>query len=383
VKTLIPFFKNTDRGQGLQAMPADGSVATYGRVVDIILTEAHEKYSEYGGQAAINGVFYDPIGSTSDNSQEQITRFAYVDSALFNTVPEVGEIVRLETKPAGKIGFFDTLNRVYYTGIVNMWNNPKNNRFLDVRKSSILNDKLQSELDDNYTPSKVKCYQGDVLIAGRQGQSLRFSTKLLPDDTQTSLPVAVFRLGQSTLNKVPFSLVSELPTSDYSTIYLTSDHLVNLKTTRSFNKSYKEVTAVAVDKYKGEQILFNTGRFAVNAKADDILLSSSKSLGVSADTVNIEAVNYVAITADKAIYLGESALRSAAPEAVLKGSSTVDMLDRLLDTLINVARDLSTATGADGSPIPKLNLRGSISLPVLQSIRRQLYSLKSKKVFTE
>jgi hypothetical protein len=382
VKSYTPLFKNTSKTSNQQAA-VNNLLFNYGRVVDIILDETHESYSEYGGLASINGVFYDPIGSTFENSQEQVTTFAYADSSLINITPEIGEIVQLQVKPASQLGFFDTLERVFYTGIVNMWNHPKDSRFLDVRKSSSINTSLQAQLDDTYNPSKVRVYQGDVTIAGRQGQSLRFTSKLSKASEDSSLPLAIFRLGQSKLESVPFTTVKEDANRDYSTVYLTSNHLVDLKSVRSFAKSYKDTPATALDEYKGEQILMNTGRFAVNAKSNDILFSSSKSLGVSTETVNIEAVNYIALVADSAIYLGKKALDSVAPEPVLKGASTVDLLDRLLDTLVNIARDMATAAGADGQPIPKLNLRGSASLPVLQSIRTQLKSLKSKKVFTE
>jgi hypothetical protein len=382
MRSYVPLFKNFTRA-GSTRDSAENFTFSYGRVLDIILDETHEKYEEQGGLAAINGVFYDPIEDTFDKSQEQVTRFAYADNSLITVLPEIGEIVQLQVKPASNLGFFDTLDRTYYTGTVNIWNHPKDNRLLDVRKPFTINEPLQSQLTEDYVPNKVRAYQGDVIIGGRQGQSLRFTNRIVDTAENSPLPVAVFRLGQSKIDPVPFKTVKEDASRDYSTIYITSDHLVDLKSVRTFNKGYQGTPAVAFDKYKGEQILISTGRFAVNAKSDDILLSSNKSLGVSTETVNIEAVNYIALTADTAIYLGEKALKSKLPEPLLKGASTVDLLDRLLNVLINIARDMATAASADSSPIPKLNLRGSVSLPVLQSIRTQLESLKSKKVFTE
>lgn len=381
MRTFYPLYKPVKTTNVASKTNSDANSATvsYGRVVDIILDETHSKYLEKGGAKAINGVFYDPIGSTTPNSQEQVTTFAYQNSRNVQIIPQIGEIVSLESKPSTTIGIFGPTEDTYYTGIVNIWNHPKNNFYFNVNKSDSVNDKLQSELDDSYTPNPVSSYQGDVHLLGRQGQSVRFSNRLSTDETLTQLPALIIRTGAKPL-EIPYKGVREDVNKDYSSVYLLSDHKVPLKSVRPFNTVYKDTPVQATDLFKGEQILVNTGRFVVNAKTDSILLSSNKAISLSSLTAHIQAKDYIAVDS-KLIYLGKESLTAEQPEPVLKGNLTVNTLSEIINALSTIAKSLVKATTVDGKPIPEINLAGSRVVPVLSSIQGQLETLKSVKIF--
>lgn len=381
MRTFYPLYKpvKTTNVASTGDSQVNKSTVSYGRVVDIILDETHKRYKEKGGARAINGVFYDPIGSTTPNSQDQVTTFAYQNSRILQTVPQIGEIVSLESKPSTAIGIFGPTEDIYYTGIVNIWNHPKNNQYLNVTKSDSINDKLQSELDDSYIANPVRSYQGDVHYLGRQGQSIRLTNRLATDQTITQLPALVIRTGALPL-EIPYKSVSEDINKDYSSIYLVADHKVPLKTIRPFDTVYKDAPVQAADLYKGEQILVNTGRVVVNAKVDSILLSANKAISLTSLTAHIQAKDYIAVDS-KLIFLGKEALTAQRPEPVLKGNQTVSVLSDILNTLTSIVRSLSRAATVDGKPIPELNLAGSKAVPTLGAIQRQLESLKSTKTF--
>lgn len=382
MRTFYPLYKpvKTTNVASNANSQADTQVVSYGRVVDIILDDTHSKYLEKGGARAINGVFYDPIGSTTPNSQDQVTTFAYQNSRSIQIIPQIGEIVSLESKPSTSIGIFGPTEDIYYTGIVNIWNHPKNNFYLNVTKSDLINDKLQSELDDSYIPNPVSSYQGDIHLLGRQGQSVRLTNRLSTDEALTQLPALIVRTGAKPL-EVPYKGVREDINKDYSSIYLVSDHKVPLKSIRPFDTVYKDTPVQATDLFKGEQILVNTGRFAVNAKTDSILLSSNKAISLTSLTAHIQAKDYIAVDS-KIVYLGKEALTAPNPEPVLKGNQTVNTLREIINALTTIANSLTKATTVDGKPIPGLNLAGSFVTPVLSSIKGQLETLKSVKIFT-
>lgn len=381
MRTFYPLYrpvKVTNVASSTDTQPGD-EVVNYGRVVDIILDETHSKYLAKGGARAINGVFYDPIGTTSPNSQEQADLFAYQNSRSVQAIPQVGEVVSLQSKPSTAIGIYSPTQEVYYTGIVNIWNHPKDNQYLNVTKSEKINEALQSQLDENYIPNPVRSYQGDIHILGRQGQSIRASNRLSTDLINKQLPVLIVRTGAQPLN-VPYQIVDEDINKDYSSIYLVSDHRVPLKTIRAFDTVYKGTPVDATDVYTGEQILFNTGRLAVNAKTDSILFSANKAISLTSLSTHIQSVDYVAVDS-KLIFLSKEALTATKPEPVLKGNQTVSLLNDVVTALSSIAKSLSKATTVDGKPIPELNLTGSRTVPVLSSIQRQLESLKSTKIF--
>jgi hypothetical protein len=358
----------------------------FGRVLDIILDETHKDYLQRGGLKALNGVYYAEITTTSPTSQENRVNFAYQSNSHIQDVPKVGELVKLEVQPANSVEIVDQLLEVYYTGIVNIWNHPKDNLALDVRKPLDINTALQEEFDPDLIYNPVRSAQGDLHFRGRQGQSLRFTgsksrTNFFVEDSNKDKPVIILRTGGTSLN-VPYETVQESINKDISSIYFTSDHVIPLQTVRPFNKSYKKAPIQAADKYRGEQILVNTGRVVLNAKNDSILLSAKEAIAFSSLTLNIETKDYIAVESSK-IYIGKGALDANRPEPVLLGNKTERLLQGILNTLSSLAADLAVAQTLDGVPVPVLNKRGAQLRPLISELEKQLLDIKSKKIFVE
>ncbi len=96
--------------------------------------------------------------------------------------------------------------------------------------------------------------------------------------------------------------------TDKSSIYLTANQQIPLVLSSNIPESYgKNSNQVPnVQSYLGDQILLNSGQLAFNSKKDDIILSSNKSIHLSANTtLNFDSPQQITLAAPK-VYLGSS-----------------------------------------------------------------------------
>ena len=387
LSSLISSRTNTTTTKG------KGSNTVYGRVEDIILTEQHPDYQTYGGASAINGVVYRPLFKNNSNSGAQGLKFAYQDSSFIKTVPVVGEIVVIQTKPFPSNTGFQNKTRRYYTGISNIWNNPNTNIYPDLLSTDKLDFTQKGTFKESGTINPIQSAPGDVQLEGRNGQSIRFTASAgnnnpWVDTNNLGKPVTIISNGQSETQQ-GFSPIAENINEDDSSIYLTSDHAIPLTQASTRRLSYLQPPSTA-DTYRGKQIIINSGRLFLNARDADIQLSSEQSVGITTlGTVNIDADTSINLDANK-IFLGTKPLNldEQVRDSLLLGNNTEKFLEDVLNILQGMAQDMVSATTVDGKPIPNLNRRGAQTLPLVQSLRSRINpngpsSLKSKKIHVE
>lgn len=366
---------------------------SFGRVLDIILDENHPEYEKKGGAKSINGVFFRYQNSITSEDTSNNLKFAYQGTGQIKTVPVIGEIVEIVSNPTSNKTQLAQVKTLYYSKIVNIWNNPNCNTYLDVYSNQTLDISKNGEFTEEATINPIKSAVGDIQIEGRQGQSLRFtgakgSANNFIDDTNKGKPVILISNGQIETED-GFTTISEDINEDASSLYFLSDHKVELKQASTRRKSYDDAP-IEADQFKGNQVIVNSGRIFFNAKTNDILLSSKDSIGLnSKESINLDSDKYICFDSPK-ILLGEKA--RTAPESnkepVLLGNQTELLLDTLLDMLKDMSKDMAKAKTVDGKPIPNLNKRGIQMQPIINALQRQINPtgpsrLKSKKVFTE
>ncbi len=366
------------------------SANRYGRVVDIVLDENHPRYKEKGGGIAINGVFYIPLNDSIVGEEMVTTYFAYQSSAHVKLIPIVGEIIELKKIVNPTPG---NSSRMYYTGIVNVWNNSNSGVYMDTGSNLELNLSSNGTFIERADVNPIRSTPGDVQFEGRQGQSIRFTGSkgrgnLLVDDDNLGKPLTIISNGQSE-KEGGFFTITENVDIDSNSIYLASDHRIRLTPASTKRLSYNDIP-IQSDHYRGNQVVINGGRLYFNAKIDDIQLSSITSVGINTEgSVNIDASTYSCLDAPF-IYLGHKARTApnANKEPILLGNQTEIFLEVLLNMMQGMATDMAAAKTIDGKPIPTLNKRGMSMKKVLKDLKRQLNpggpsNLKSKKVFTE
>ena len=127
---------NTNSSKSKKNSPS--SRGAFGRVLDVILDESHPSYSTKGGAKSINGVFfkYQRVDTSEDTASN--LSFAYQGTGQIKTVPVVGEIVEIQSEPTSNKTKLAQANTNYYTKIVNIWNSPNCNPYINVYANKTL-----------------------------------------------------------------------------------------------------------------------------------------------------------------------------------------------------------------------------------------------------
>lgn len=399
-------LKSTIGGVGVKGQRSRSYRPSYGRVIKVIMSSDDPDWETYGCDQALYGVVYQKLSDVaSGNSTGQ--GFAYCRDADIRHIPIKGEIVSLisefNVELAEKAKQHDA-TKVYWTNIIPIWNSPHLNAYPDQFGDDA--DKPADTGEYFVESGEVKPLMlcpGDLSIEGRHGQSIRMGGSTSEESqegisTESGKPYIIIRNGQPKLDDLgsdhkfkdsgPVYAVLEDIDKDSASIYITSNQQVPL--TEAFTKR----NAVKGDKapqlakdYKGAQIVANANRVFINARENDIELSAKEGIGLEAKTVYIDGKEYVAFDADK-IYLGKASVNvdndKENNEPVLKGKTSVEWLSDLCDQLKTLLETMSKPAGGDSKVwISSVIATASSTIPIVESLKNSLPSLKSQKVYTE
>lgn len=322
-------------------------------------------------------------------------------------IPIVGEVVLLLRAPSSYATSLRTSENIYYVDIVNLQNSVHQNGIPTVTKftatkgsasgnsdeyneTSSGNTRTEQEpvLDtkfvENPTAKPIQHYIGDVLISGRYGHGLRFTSSTnatgfaVPPKFSNSVgnPITILRnTKQSTNTNKINDFVTETFTTEENVLVMASGQ--NLE----FEQSSKVLTvnnSKNITSWKDEnwgttpQTLLSAGRIIFNSTQKEIIAFAKNGIGLSTETsVAIDAKNDVAINASK-IELGANA-----NEPLILGNQWKLWMDNLITALSTLT--VTTAVG------PSLPLIASPQWATIESLRSQLTSnsLLSDSVFTK
>ena len=355
-------------------------IGNQGRVVHVVLSDKDPMYKD---PSMINGVFYRMVSQPGLETDLAKLPFAYQGNPNSRTIPLPGEVVILGNGNSSESQSSQGSVTKYWTSIVNIWNHPHHGVSPDTTQEN-WRDKILGGIQEKKGILPLQAGPGDYLIEGRLNQSIRiggYSQGTVPYITQQEEGEPVIVISNGRILKTGISSVEDINT-DSNSIYFLANHKVPLKLAVDKRDSY-DVVPIGADQYKGNQVLLNGGRLVFNAKEENLLLSAKESLGLNADTINLDAVDYFCVDAKK-IYLGAGARKSKAnPEPVVLGVQLENWLTTLLDTLGNVGQALTSATAVSGGPVTQLNVVGPEVTAVVRALKTQIKIIKSKKVYTE
>ena len=356
-----------------------------GRVNDIVLDENHPKFNDVGGLNGLGTIFYSILPGVESTKDDQIAKPLHPQN---KTYPLINEIVLLFYLPDTLIGENLNSKSYYYINNINLWNHPHHNAY-------------PSPVEDNLPPSQQKDYQsveggsvrrvtdesteinlnsplnssqntfkertnihplmpfmGDIIYEGRFGQSLRLGSTSISDSFYKNSwstsgnngdPITILRNGQpqntSDRGWVP---ITEDINEDLSSIYLTSYQKLGNFNIASDNYGSYPTPPEKINSYTNPQVILNSDRIIINAKTDNVLLSSQKSIGMSSiESVNIDTKKH---------YINANDVRLGSKDAtqpVLKGNDTVELLKQLTQELILITQALQTSQiFPGGTPVP-------------------------------
>ena len=350
-----------------------------GRVVKVILSPEDPEYDIFGGEESIGCILYTKIGRPDDTEDPSQNLYAAPLSNHIRTYPLPNEIVVLTTALDGRRD--DRDYKTYYTDIVSVFNNPNHNAVPPTYDKVDLGKNVEEKSINTLAP-----FEGDTIIEGRLGQSIRIGgykhpSNILTDKNNNGKPFIIIKNGQPEIEDTVQSVTEDINQDD-SSIYILSDHTAPVIPSREkYDSAFKDPADPG--KYKGNQIIINSGRLYFNAKEEDIQFTSKESFGVSSLDVSIDAKEYIGLDAKK-IYLGAKA-RRLEHEPVILG----DALESHLASLyVELRRFCNSVTALKGKP-PGVFKGAKTLKAAVGKLKRNLNpggkrsTLKSRKTFTE
>jgi hypothetical protein len=230
-------------------------------------------------------------------------------------------------------------------------------------------------------------YEGDTILQGRFGQSIRFSGFVNENrkTTKKSSPSIIIRNGENaeSLNKIKiYETVKEDVNKDGTSIHITSgDYLTPYAPTTSVKKEANDVFPPQ-NKLIGDQVVVNTGRLILSTKANEIYIFSKLSTSFYSDDfftidtangyravvqdgdyftkINGQSNNYVVEINDTGkICLGSEPTEVSSTSKVqqaVKGNALAEILDRLIMILTDTYQMKTPSGITDFGPVDKSEL---------------------------
>ena len=232
------------------------------------------------------------------------------------------------------------------------------------------NPSVDKNFEENDKGSFIQHYVGDVILEGRYGQSLRFSSTqknkgifkkpTIWEQGSPGDPITVIR--NSKFQGPAHKFYTEDLEKDDSLLILTSDQKLPLKPASKAKKAADEVGIQ--DKYEKNQILLNSGRLILNARQEDILAYAKKGVHIAADKVAIDAQSKFTVDSP-AIHLG-----AQAQEPLIFGQKWATWMNNLINAL--GACFVATGVGPSGP------LTGNPNWAQVAQLQGQINTLLSK-----
>jgi hypothetical protein len=375
-------------GKGNTPSPKKTQVGRVYGVVSAKDTPTKEMFEKVGGFNAIGAIFYldyniaKTVTGSIDNDFLNSCKVAKPIYPQFQFPPLQGELVYLVDLPSAVSQISNVVSQKYYISNVNLYNNNQQNSQPANNDASL---GLTFSQNPNIRP--LLPFEGDNIITGRQGSSLRFSTttKLYNDiNTWSSIgtedsPITILVNGLSYQTGNQYYV--ENINNDLSSIYLTSTQQLPLQTDK--NGVLNNLTnPLNVPDYFSAQAIINSDRIIINSKKDEVMIFAKTN-------VEINTKNIINLNADERVHLNANAVflgpynSTNTQQPILLGNETVKLLIHLNKTLTRLAGHLrSTISPAEGSPIGALTVAGTDLFGDIKQLNKLLKNIKSKKVFT-
>ena len=339
-------------------------------------------------------------------------------SPLFPNIknyPLVNETVYLLSFPSGDFGNNPGNVKYYYISPVKTWannihvnptpsqqenikgqNQNKSLKEIELGSPNISTEQNTSNFQPGtYFTEKSNIYplypfEGDYIIEGRFGNSLRFGSTDISNSTPLNSwsvsgsngdPITILRNGQNIeLTGSAQSLIVEDINKDLSSIYLTSTQILPIKvSSQNDYLSYGEEKPVAPNLYSGAQVILNSGRLVFNTTKDHLMLSSQKSINLNAiEGINMDTSGPIILESSQ-VLLGSR----EAEESVLLGDSTVDLLQSLISDLSSLTKIMGSQIGNNGILLEPMGTTARTISNNLDTYQTQLDGLKSNIVKVE
>lgn len=350
-------------------------------------------------------------GKTPASSTEDTRALTAIPlNRSYRRIPIVGEVVLIVKGPGPYTSALGAAYEYYYIDIVSLQSSVHHNALPTSTKFTATSNGLSGNsstyqqasagatanqtnepvIDKNFTENEnvksLQPYVGDVIIEGRYGNSIRFSStqksgkfsvepnwnKANPGDPV--LTIRTTRQTQST-GKINDYVTEDFTKDDNAIVLATGQEL-------TFEQSSKSLSAnksVQIDSWQKEnwgktpQLMLSSGRIIFNSSQKEIIAFAKNGIGLSSETnVAIDAKQTVVINGGQKILLGTNAT-----EALVLGTSWQTWMNNLITALGTLFVN-DTVTGAPTTPLTASPTWASVA-----ALQAQLPTLISDSVFTK
>lgn len=362
------------------------------RVTDIIISNTHPLFNEYGGWNGLGTIFFEPLNNLISKSQTASNPVATPLLPYLKNYPLVNEIVILFNLPGKNISQSTNSTNIlqyYYLNPISIWNHPHHNAYPNLLEE---NDDVSQNIDyeqiengivrrvtDSSTDINLNSpliergsfiektnihpllpFAGDNIYEGRWGNSIRFGSTVPTTSISGSSntpdyqnnwsnigkngdPITIIRNGQpKNVGSAGWLPIVEKISEDLSSIYMTSYQQIPL---RASNENFSALSPEPLlpREFYNPQIILNSGRLIFNASSDSIIISAQDSISLSANKqIGITGEKSVTIISEK-ISIGNS----NATEPALLGSSFLTQFEVLIEQIQVLATACSGLEGYD------------------------------------
>ena len=379
------------------------------RVTDIILDDQHPKFIDYGQWSGVGTIFFENVEGSPNLSSQALTVASPLLPYLKN-YPLVNELVLLFFLPDNNINLNSNVKKYFYLNPISIWNNPHWKAYpnLNARpQTQASQQKSYQAIEQGQTRKSSKkvieygynsplvggtfiersnihpllAFAGDIITEGRWGNSVRFGSTAKTNSIlygnnwsntgEDGNPITIIRNGQpADASEEGYLPVIEDINKDLSSIYLTSNQTIHLKTTITNNPTIANNQPASIGSYEGSQVMINSDRLVFNTKVDSIILNSQSTISLtSINTTGIysQEGDVVLQSQKNNIRLGDA----DANQSIILGDVFLEDFEKLLIKLQAMTQTLSIE--------PKLFLSGGTAGSAKTQISFMLNSIKNYK----
>jgi len=355
-----------------------------GRVFHVVIDENSIGYTDW---SSIGTVYFTGLVDTPPAlplTPDILSQYSSAKPLLsFNSyIPLIDELILILDLPPANSSEVQNAKQLYYLSSINIFNSVNHNSqgVYNVDRNNNIN--LGNSIEESSNVRNLYPFEGDHIVYGRWGQSLRFSSTLKFNETENFWskignngdPITLLVNGHN-FPKNNFKPYVENINNDGSSIYLTSTQLIPLTASKLIDKNPK-TSPIDPQKYSNNQILLSSDRITLNSKKDEILLLANSNIELGANQViHLNSSESILFNSPK-IFLGLNSNGKTPTEPALLGSKTVDLLSELILTLNKFASNIRNARSPYSYSIYAASLFGE-----LNTLRSKLNNIYSETVF--
>jgi hypothetical protein len=355
-----------------------------GRVFHVIIDENSIGYTDW---SSIGTVYFTGLIDTPPSlplTPDVLSQYSFARPFLsFNSyIPLIDELILILDLPPANSSEVQNAKQLYYLSSINIFNSVNHNSqgVYNVDRNNNIN--LGNNIEEASNVRNLYPFEGDHIIYGRWGQSLRFSSTLKFNETENFWskvgnngdPITLLVNGHNFSNDNLKPYIENI-NNDGSSIYLTSTQLIPLKVSKLIDNNPK-TSPIDPQKYSNNQILLSSDRITLNSKKDEILLLANSNIELGANQViHLNSGESILFNSPK-IFLGLNSNGNTPTEPALLGAKTVDLLSELLLALNRFASNIRNAPSPYAYSVYAASLFGE-----LNTLRSKLNNIYSETVF--